>query len=181
MKSAKEIFELGDWGGADWRRIEDITTYTLCVFGETGDQPGSIEVYLEMAEHDGLVAYRWSEENGGEFGRLTLTRDEAIQEAIEHARKCDEAPDADELIEQILESGYFGEDADAGDIWDICKAATQYSCGYLLLPRGEVPAQPIGRMWTTNGYLQNAEYIKLPANHKSTACAASALLLAVSD
>ncbi len=87
-------------------------------------------------------------------------------------------PDADDLIRQIVETGYFG-DADDADIRAICQAATDYSQGYLLLAAGGFPGDPIGRLWTTNGYLQCAEYVTLDATYPCIAYAADALLRAV--
>lgn len=86
--------------------------------------------------------------------------------------------DTNNLVRQIVETGYFG-DADADDIRAICREATRYSQGYLLLPAGEFCGHPIGRMLTTNGYLQGVAYVTLSASHDSVSDAASALLRAV--
>lgn len=80
-------------------------------------------------------------------------------------------------IDQIVETGYFG-DATPDEIRAVCGAATGYSEGYLLLPRGEYVGQPIQRMWTTNAYLQ-CDYVALDVTHSSVEEAAEALLRAV--
>jgi hypothetical protein len=172
----------GIFAKTDWRQIDSITTYTACVFGRDGDEPGEVQIVLESATEFGIKAFRWAEcDDGGshEHGTITLDRDEAIEAGEEYASENDEMPDADELIEKIVETGYFG-DADADDIKAICKAATEHSQGYLLLPKGEFVGHPIGRSWTTNGYLQNIEYVTLDATYSDIAFAADALLRAAS-
>lgn len=166
---------------ADWRQVDGITAYTACVYGKDGDEPGEVRVVLESATEYGVTAYRWAEKDDGgthERGPITLDRDEAVKAGEEYASENDEEPDTDDLIRQIVETGYFG-DADADDIKAICEEATKHSQGYLLLPAGEFCGQPIGRLWTTNGYLQCEKYVTLDATHPSTAYAADALLRAV--
>lgn len=166
---------------ADWRQVDGITAYTACVYGKDGDEPGEVQIVLESATEYGIVAYRWAEkDDGGTHGRgpITLDRDEAVEAGEEYASENDEEPDADDLIRQIVESGYFG-GADADDIRAICEEATKHSQGYLLLPAGEFCGHPIGRLWTTNGYLQCEKYVTLDATHPSLAYAADALLRAV--
>lgn len=163
---------------ADWRQVFSLAAYTACVYGN-GDEPGEVRVVLYSATEYGITAYRWVEEDDGgthEQGPVTLDRDEAIELGEEYAVENDEEPDAADLIRQIVETGYFG-DADAASVGAICEEATKYSQGYLLLPAGEV-CGPIGRLWTTNGYLQS-EYVTLDATHASLAYAADALLRAV--
>jgi hypothetical protein len=118
---------------ADWRDIDSIDTYTSCVFGAEGDEPGEVEITLQRSEAYGIEAFRWFERDGMEHGDITLDRDEAIEAGEEYASENDEEPDADELFRQIVETGYFGS-ADAGDIRAICQEATEHSQGYLLLP-----------------------------------------------
>jgi len=84
---------------------------------------------------------------------------------------------AEDLIEAIVETGYFG-DADAEDIRAVCVEATRHSQGHILLPAGEFVGHPIGRMWTTNGYLQYP-HVRLAATCPSVAYAARDLLRAV--
>lgn len=166
---------------ADWQQVDGIAAYTACVYGKDGDKPGELQIVLESATEYGIVAYRWAEEDGsGTHGRgpITLDRDEAVEAGEEYASENDEEPDADDIIRQVVESGYFG-DADADDIKAICEEATKYSQGYLLLPAGAFCGHPIGRLWTTSGYLQCEKYIMLDATHPRLAYAADALLRAV--
>jgi len=166
------------FANGDWEADSDIiATYTACVYGRDGDEPGEVEVVLESATAYGITAYRWAERDDSgthERGPITLDRDEAVAAGEEYAEDHDEEPDAGDLIEQIVETGYFGS-ADAEDIRAICDEATKHSQGYLLLPAGEFVGRP---MWTTNGYLQ-CEYVTLDATHHSIAHAADALLRAV--
>ena len=163
---------------ADWRTDDDITTYTACVYGPEGDRPGEVQVILQSATEYGITAFRWAEQGGGEKGPITLDRDEAVAGGEEYAEENDEEPDADDLIAKIVDTGYFGA-ADADDVRAICEEATRHSQGYLLLPAGEFVGRPIGRMWTTNGYLQCDRYVTLDATYPSIAYAADALLRAV--
>lgn len=166
---------------ADWRVQDVITTYTACVYGRDGDEPGEVEILLQEATEYGITAFRWAEHDGGgthECGPITLDRDEAVAAGEEYAEENDEEPDADELVAKIVETGYFG-DADADDIRAVCEEATKYSQGYLLLPAGEFCGHPIGRLWTTNGYLQRDRYVALAASHPSVGHAADTLLRAV--
>jgi hypothetical protein len=136
---------------------------------------------LESATEYGIVAYRWaSKDDSGthERGPITLDRNEAVEAGEEYGGENDDLPDADDLIRQIVETGYFG-GADATDIKAICEEATKYSHGYLLLPAGKFCGYPIGRLWTTNGYLQCEKYVTLDATHSSLSYAADALLRAV--
>lgn len=168
------------FASSHWRFVDNIATYTACVYGANGDQPGEVEIVLQSAEEDDVTAYRWAERDDGgthETGEITLDRDAAIAAGEEYASENDEEPDPEELIRQIVETGYFG-DADAGDIRAICLEATRHSQGYLLLPAGEFVGHPIGRMWTTNGYLQ-CDHVRLGATYPSVAMAADALLRAV--
>lgn len=166
---------------ADWRVLDGITTYTACVYGGNGDQPGEVEIVLESATEYGIAGFRWAVRDDGvtyDRGPITTDRDEAVEAGKEYASENDEELDADDLIRRIVETGYFG-DADFGDIRAICGEATRYSQGYLLLAAGEFCGHPIGRMWTINGYLQCEKYIALDATHPSLAYSAAALLRAV--
>jgi hypothetical protein len=166
---------------ADWQTDDGITTYTACVYGSEGDKPGEVRVVLQSVAEYGITAYRWAEQDGSgthESGPITLDRDEAVSGGEDYASENDEEPNAEELIAKIVETGYFGE-ADADDIRAICKAATEHSQGYLLLPAGEFCGHPIGRVWTTNGYLQCDKYVTLDATHPNIAYAADTLLRAV--
>lgn len=170
-----------DFDHADWRTEGSIATFTACVFGPDGDEPGEVQIVLQSATVDGVTAYRWAERSDGcmgERGPVTLDPDGARAGGEDYASRNDEEPDADDLIRQIVETGYFG-DADDDDIRAVCEEATQHSQGYLLLPAGEFCGHPIGRMWTTNGYLQCEEYVTLDATYPSLAYAADALLRAV--
>lgn len=165
----------------NWRHVEDIATYTACVYGPAGDQPGTCEVVLESGTvDDGVTVYRWTAQDDCgvyESGQPTLTRDKAIRDGQEMAAQSNDEPDYDSLVEQIIETGAFG-DADADDIMAICTAATRHSQGHLLLPLGEPVAQPIGRMWTTNGYLE-CDHIALDATYPRPSHAAAGLLQAI--
>src|SRR5690606_18593181 len=114
-----------------WRVVEGISAYTACVYGTNGDEPGEVRVVLESATEYGITAYRWVERADGgthERGPITLDREEAVTAGKEYAEENDEEPDADDLIRQIVETGYFG-DADADDIRAVCEEATNYSQG----------------------------------------------------
>lgn len=168
---------------AKWSVEDDIASYTACVYGRDGDSPGEVEIVLESATEYGITAYRWAERDGGGthgHGPITLDRDEAVGDGEEYAQDNDDELDADALIAEIVETGYFGS-ADHDDIRAICQVATEYSQGYLLLPAGEFCGYPIGRLWTTNGYLQCDRYVTLDATHHSVAYAADSLLRAVTD
>lgn len=165
------------FGRADWRVQDGITAYTACVYGPAGDEPGRVEVVLESATEYGITAYRWAERDDAgthQRGPITLDRDEAVEAGEEYAALNDEEPDANSLIRAIVETGYFG-DATADEIRAICRAATEHSQGYLLLPAGKFCGHPVDRLWTTNGYLQ-CDYVTLDATHSSIAYAADALL-----
>ena len=171
------------FAGADWCVTDSIGAYTACVYGKDGDEPGEVQIVLESATAYGITAYRWAEkDDGGTHGRgpITLDREEAVEGGEEYASENDEEPDAEDLIRQIVESGYFG-DADTDDIRAICEEATRHSQGYLLLPAGEFCGHPIGRLWTTNGYLQCERYVALDATYSSLAYAADALLRAITS
>lgn len=173
-------FDTIDWGNARWRLVDEIATFISCVYGPHGDEPDEVEVVLQSAEVDGVTAYRWCEcDQAGEHshGEPTPDKDEAIADGEEYAAANDDTPDVDDLIRQIAESGCFG-DADHDDIRAVCKEATKHSQGYLLLPVGEFVGHPIGRMWTTNGYLQ-CDHVALPATFSRISLAADALLRAV--
>lgn len=168
---------------ADWRVVDSITTFTACVYGPEGDSPGEVRVALQSATEYGITAYRWAEQDDSgthETGPVTLDREEAEREGQEYADENDNEPDADDLVRQIVETRYFGE-ATEDEIKAICQKATEYSQGYLMLPAGEFVGHPIGRMWTTNGYLQHNRYVTLDATHPSVAYAADALLRAVNE
>ena len=168
----QEIFDQ-----ADWYREEHLADYTLCVYGRDGTDPGLIEVWLERAEIYGIEVYRWragDDEQEADCGYPTLSQDEATEDGLQYAEDNDEEPDADEYIDHIVATGYFG-DATASDIRAICEEATQHSQGYLLLPKGEFVGCPVGRMWTTNGHLE-CDYVTLQATYKKLSYAACALL-----
>lgn len=182
-----DIYQLVDDGYLDlqaifhkesmWTRYQHIADYTLCCYGPNGDEPGLQEVWLQRAEAYGIVAYRWRVDDGEQEtdrGYPTLDEDQAIEDGREYAESSDEALDTDELLDQIVATGYFG-DADADDIRAICEEATQHSQGYLLLPKGEPVGHPVGRMWTINGYL-SCDHLQLPATHSDISYAAASLL-----
>ncbi len=169
------------FGSSDWSEEDDITAYTAR-WG--GDVPSAVDIALEEATEYGITAYRWAARDSDgpyEWGTVTLDRAGAIRAGKEYASEhADEEPDADDLIRLVVETGYFG-DADADDIRAICEEATEYSQGYLMLPAGEFPGRPLGRLWTTNAYLQRDDYVTLDATHSSVAYAADALLRAVTS
>lgn len=168
---------------AEWHVADDIATYTARLFGRHGDEPGEISVVLESAQRYGITAYRWAERDDGsgtyETGPVTLSRAEAEEGGAEYAAENDDPPDVDDIIGKIIETGYFGR-VDAAEILAICEEATKHSQGYLLLPPGS-PVHPVGRMWTTDGYLEVARYITIPATYPSVGYAADALLRAVTS
>lgn len=177
--------QLGErqWIGT-WRVEDEITSSTECVYGVRRDEPGMVEIVLESATQYGITAYRWMSRDDsswrGEGGPVTLSKDEAILAGKTHAEENDDEPDAEDCIRKIVETGYFG-DADADDIRAICKAATEYSQGYLLLAAGEFCGHPIGRMWTMYDCLQCDEYVTLDATHPSISYAAHFLLRTVTS
>lgn len=168
------------FAGASWRTVDTAATFVACCFGLDGDQPGEVELKLERAEMGGIEAWRWREPESGDHGDVCLSRDDAVAAAEEYAQDSDETPDVDEQISAIIETGYFGADVDADDIREICEALCGHSQGVLLLPSGEVPARPLGRLWTTNGYLQ-CDHIQVAATHSSVELAAAALLAACTE
>lgn len=170
-----EVFE-----GAAWTKDSEIATYTACVYGPEGDLPGEVRVILQVSELYGITAWRWRDDDGsygGDTGDITLDRLVAIQAGEEHAVDRDEEPDLDRLVGEIVETGFFG-DATTNDIRAICEEATGYSQGYLLLPAGEFVGRPIGRLWTTNGYLE-CPHVRLDATYPKASYAAAGLLAAI--
>lgn len=160
--------------GADWRTIKSITTYTACIYGTFGDEPGEVTVNLQASYRYGITAYRWAAEDESgtyECGSPVLDREEASRQGEEFATENHTELDVDEIIDQIVATGYFG-DATASDIRSFCEQATGYSCVYLLLPKGYC--------WTTNGYLE-CEYVTLPATYPNVAFAADALLRIITN
>jgi len=151
--------------------IETIDTYIACCYGGDGLQPGETEVVLQRSEGG---EYRWYDE--GSEGEWT-TRGAAIDGGCQHATASDETPDLVTTVDEIVATGYFG-GADTDNILAICECAASHSEGYLLLPAGDPIAYPIGRLWTTDGYLQIREYICLPAS-PSVALAADTLLRSI--
>jgi hypothetical protein len=168
------VFESSRW----W--VEDhITTYTACVYGDDGDEPGEVEIVLESASSHGITAYRWAERDDSgtyEYGPITLDRAAAEKDGKTYADEHDEEPDAEDLISRIVDTGYFGVST-ADDIRAVCEEATGRSRGYMLLPAGRL-GLPVDRVWTENGYLLDCEYVTLDAQD-SVAFAADALLRAV--
>lgn len=165
---------------AEWWRVETIASYTAWVYGDDGDGPGEAWVSLWSAEAYGLTAWRWEDEDDAgshDAGPITLDRDEAVRGGEAHAADAGGAPDIDDLIQRIVGTGYFG-GATSDDIRAVCEAATAYSQGYLLLPAGGPCGEPVGRLWTTHGYLQ-CRHVRIAADHGSPVEAAYALLRAV--
>jgi hypothetical protein len=154
----------------DWEHVAD---FVSCCYGEQGDEPGSCVTEIGSTPN-GVWYFREGGEEHKEVHGPFASREDAEQEALDFAEENDETPDEDELVEEILETGYFGEDADEEDIKAILKSATAHSQGYLMLPPGMVPC-PVGTAWTTSGYLEG-EYIQLNAGYDSQALAAAALL-----
>ena len=138
--------------------------------GASGDEPGEVTVVLETLtweavtehrSHGTIKAYRWSD--GDASGTWTHDRDKAILDGEEFAKAEDETPNADDLIGDILESGFFGPSATEENVREILECVEDGVEGfYLLLAQGVVPAKPLGRLWTNNGYLQ-VPHICLPA------------------
>lgn len=169
-----------DW--VDWTRESDAAaSYTSCVYGADGTEPGTVSIYVESAEVLGQTYYRWREyDDGGSYdhGEPTLDRDQAKAQAVEQAEARDDSPNADDLIEQIVSTGYFGE-ATADELREICQAATEHSEGVLLLPAGEFCGRPIGRLWATGNAWLEVPHLRLAAGHDDLARAADALLRAI--
>jgi hypothetical protein len=167
---------------SDWDDIENITSFTACVYGRDGDEPGDISVDLQHTTAYGITAWRWLERDAAgsyERGPITLDRQEAVEGGKEYADENDDPPDYDSTLRQIVATGYFG-DSDATDISLVCSEATRYSQGYLLLPKGYIP-RPLGVAWTVDGYLEQ-EHVQLPATYGQVEYAACALLgLVTSD
>lgn len=159
-------------------RNEHVTTYVICAFGKNWDELGEVDMYVQpgivtLEDNEKVTIWR-AIDAGRELEWWFATREEAVTCAEEVAVDEDASPDMEEIIAAIIETGYFG-DADSDDIRDICHEATRHSQGYLLLPRGSFVGHPIGRMWTTNGYLQ-CDHISLDATHGRIDLAAAELL-----
>ena len=95
-----------------WKTEEVAASFIECCFGLDGNQPGKVEVRVEVATQYGIVAYRVADD-GDTCEDLYLDLDEAREAAKEWADDNDETPDLDEQIDGILESSYFGEEATA--------------------------------------------------------------------
>ena len=163
------------FGKSDWKNDEEIASYTSCVYGPSGDQPGTVRVSLQRAEEYGIEAWRWQDDDDSyadETGPITLDRTEACEDGAAHATDSDESPDLNDLIEEIVATGYFGK-ADAAAIERICDAACEHSCGVLLLPAGDLPVGPLP--WTTSGWLE-CDHVRIDADHESPERAAWQLL-----
>lgn len=171
-----DLDDIAPINGADWHTEGCAATYVACCFGVDGDQPGEVEVELQRATAYGIELWRWSD--AGEDGPPRLTEAEARADAEEHASDSDETPDIDDQIEAILDTGYFGDDATVHDIRRICDALCGHARGVLLLPRGVVPSAPLGRLWTTNGYLE-CEHIQVDATNDTLGLAAATLLASI--
>jgi hypothetical protein len=165
---------------ADGKVIAEIGSYTACVFGPNGDQPGEVEIVLESClveteSGEEAILYRWAERDGShETGEWINDKATAIEGGEEYAELNDEEPDTGSIVTEIEETGFF-EDNDI--IPHVIKAATKHSQGYLLVTPDI--GQPIGTMWTTNGYLQRDDYITLDATFSKESYAADALLRAI--
>lgn len=159
----------------EWSTVEEIATYTACVYGPNGHQLGTVRVMLQTATEYGIDAWRWQEDDDSyadEAGPITLDRGEACEDGAAYATDRDESPDLDELLAKIVATGYFGQ-ADAADIERVCEAACEHSCGVLLLPAGDFPVGPPS--WTTSGWLE-CDHVRIDADHKSPERAAWQLL-----
>lgn len=165
---------------ADWFRVRDIGRYTLCVYGARGDEPGEVTVTLESAQSYGIVGFRWRELDAGgsyDFGPVTLDSATADLAGADRIADRDDPPNVAEIIKKIVATGYFGV-ATEEEIKSMCYASMDHSQGYLLLPSGGFPGEPLGRLWTTGGYLQ-CEHVALKANSPTVRYAAAGLLRAV--
>lgn len=161
---------------ADWIREDVIASPTVCCYGPDGDSSGKVDIWLERAEEFGITAWRWTEDESGESGEVYLSHFAAIEAAEAHAEEIEEFPNVDSIVDEIVETGYFGS-ATADEIKALCESACLHSQGFYLLRRGELP-HPLGSAWTTNGYLQ-CEYITLDATHDDVSAAADTLLRAI--
>ena len=97
---------------ARWQVVDRITTYTACVYGSQGDEPGEVQVSLESATEYDIVAYRWAASDDGgvcEHGPIVLDEDEARDAGEEYAQENDEEPDAN-LTVRNLSSGAAGKE-----------------------------------------------------------------------
>lgn len=156
--------------------IKTIDFYTACVYGTNGDEPGEVQIVLESATKYGITVYRWAScDDSGihERGEIVLDQEEAIAAGEEYAEENDEELDINNLIQEIL--------GDGEDIRAICKEATGYSQGFLLLPAGEPVAHPTGRMWATADSYLPCKYIRLDATHSHVSYAAHSLLRTIED
>ncbi|MGD9713681.1 MAG: hypothetical protein AB7V46_16700 [Thermomicrobiales bacterium] len=167
---------------SEWDRETDtLCSYTACVYGRDGDEPGTVDIWIQSAEAYGIVAYRWVADDGAvaEYGPTVLDREEAVSEARKHAAEKDEEPDTDDLIQQIVETGYFGEAVTATDLEGLCRTACTYHQGYLLLPAGEVPKWP---QWVAgqSEYLERP-YVRIRAYYDRPSFAADAILRAIGE
>jgi hypothetical protein len=165
----------------DWDVIDDITTYTACVYGRYGDQPGVVAIALEEATKYGITAYRWLErDDSGSFerGPATLNRDEAVRGGEEYAAECDETPNPEEQIQAILDTDWFDTSVDAEEVREIINYIESYDG----TGQGHVIVATTGaREWVTNGWVEEESvHVPIPhAGYGSWAGCAAALLAAI--
>jgi hypothetical protein len=163
--------EVGDY--------EDIGTFMDRCYGPEGNDLGEVTVGVAKAtDEDGKeywVVGSYDEAVTNDEG-VYATREDAIERANEVIETQDETPDVADVIVEIEGTGYF---SDPAIIPSVIKAATEYSQGYLLVTPDI--HQPVGIAWTTNGYLQDCDYIALDATYGSEEEAAEALLSAIRD
>jgi hypothetical protein len=165
----------------DWDVVDDITTYTACVFGFDGAQPGQVEICLEEATKYGITAYRWLErDDSGDYerGPVALDRDEAVRGGEEYAAEADETPNPEEQIQAILDSGWFAAGVDAEEVREIINYIESYDG----VGQGHVIVTTTGeREWVTNAWVEEASvHVSIPhAGYGSWAGCAAALLAAI--
>ncbi|MGD9713680.1 MAG: hypothetical protein AB7V46_16695 [Thermomicrobiales bacterium] len=68
-----------------------VATYTAIIFGEKGNEPGEIEVFIDKAEKDDITAYRCRA--GSYTTGVIRTLDEAVLTARSMASGLDDKPD----------------------------------------------------------------------------------------
>jgi hypothetical protein len=176
LLNLKAVFEK-----SDWKTVKVINSYTACSYGET-DEPGEVEIVLQKATEYGITAYRWAEEDDGgyhEKGAIVLHPDEVREDAMEHVIEQDDEPDIEDLVNKIVDTGYFGS-ATRKDILNVCECATEHSEGYLILRAGKI-TYPIESLLTTCGHLDGCDYVTLDADFQRVSYAAHALLRAVKE
>ena len=175
--------DLGDiFNGARWDSVEEIDTYIAMCGGSRGDSPMTLTIMLQSAGMYGITAYRWIEiDDAGSYdsGDITLDRSEAIEQGKSEAEGRDDAPDQDELVVEILATGWFDTSVKKEDVHaiiDYCHAHADLGQGHVIIDCSGV------HEWVTTGYVEHKSiHVGIPHESESWHYFADDLLSAITE